>query len=982
MTERPTWADAFTNVLSGMAGQPPKRLLRAVEAFADEDLTEDDLVTFLKSVSVNDRAMIQLRISLGGWDAMPREDMGGDTEPNTEDRRVDVYKRLGLGGEAQDVLEDRAPAVVEDTTVISKVFDPWYHQSRHERPTMYWDHYAGLLRDVKEWPGESISSLDITTTRVVERLSDPRRLEAKQTKGLVVGYVQSGKTANFTGVIAKAVDAGYRLVIVLTGTIELLRAQTQRRLDMELVGRENLLQGLDPEDPKFLKEFDYTNDTDWVDEKFIQHGPALDQPGVPRIRRVTTRGSDYRRLPQGLSRLRFDLHDRSKKLNHPDNLAHSDAHIAIIKKNAAPLQKLIEDLRPIRKDLADLPVLIIDDESDQASPNTKDPKKSTKEERDRTRINKLISELLSMCPRAQYVGYTATPFANVFIDPDDERDLFPSDFLLSLQRPPEYMGVADFHDVGMRWDDETKTVANSNEMAHVRGLTGAPHDDPVRREVELREALDAFVLSGAIKAYREVMGGRRQRHHTMLVHESVRTADQLETAALVRSLWETGEYGASGLDRLAKLYSADFGPVMAVRADGQPVPKTFSELKPYIGNALSKIMRDQDPVLLINSDSEIQRQQKKLDFDADDVWRILVGGSKLSRGFTVEGLTISYFRRKALQADTLMQAGRWFGFRPGYRDLVRLYIRRDAQVDLYHAFEALLLDEESFRDELRRYEGMDEDGRPLVEPRHIPPMVSQHLPWLRPTARNKMWNAVLESKAPAGRLLDFFGHPGRTQHDAKQHNFAAVALPLLKATSPEHVTFSYQLNGPRGSGTFQGRLGTFSAKRMVELLEVMRWHPTYASSFRPVLRFIEEATQAGRIDEWAVVWPQPSKPWATAAVGGMGQIPLIKRSRRRDPRIDFVGSDAKHRQGAELIARGEAVGALPGSPARGVVLITVSPDVEQVIPSADLSYGDLVGLFSLAVPTAATPNRRDLVRWTVRSTERPEDPTVELKARG
>src|SRR5690606_30576208 len=136
---------------------------------------------------------------------------------------------------------------------------------------------------------------------------------AKQAKGLVVGYVQSGKTANFTGVIAKGIDAGYRLVIVLTGTIELLRAQTQRRLDMELVGQENLLQGLDPEDPKFLKEFDYSNDTDWVEGNFIEHGPALDQPGVPRVRRVTTRGSDYRRLPQGLSRLRFDLHDRSKK---------------------------------------------------------------------------------------------------------------------------------------------------------------------------------------------------------------------------------------------------------------------------------------------------------------------------------------------------------------------------------------------------------------------------------------------------------------------------------------------------------------------------------------------------------------------------------------------------------------------------------------------------------------------------------------------
>ena len=128
---------------------------------------------------------------------------------------------------------------------------------------------------------------------------------------------------------------------------------------------------------------------------------------------------------------------------------------------------------------------------------------------------------------------------------------------------------------------------------------------------------------------------------------------------------------------------------------------------------------DGDPVLVVNSDKAITANQRKLDFEADRVWRILVGGTQLSRGFTVEGLTVSYFRRRTAQADTLMQAGRWFGFRPGYQDLVRLYIRRDHTVDLYEAFEALLLDEEAFREELRQYEGYDDDGRPLVEPRQI-----------------------------------------------------------------------------------------------------------------------------------------------------------------------------------------------------------------------------------------------------------------------
>ena len=196
-----------------------------------------------------------------------------------------------------------------------------------------------------------------------------------------------------------------------------------------------------------------------------------------------------------------------------------------------------------------------------------------------------------------------------------------------------------------------------------------------------------------------------------------------------------------------------------------------------------------DPVLIVNSDKDIQDQQEALDFDKGRVWRILVGGTKLSRGFTVEGLTVSYFRRKAGQADTLMQAGRWFGFREGYRDLVRLYIRRDHKVDLYEAFEALLLDEEAFRDELGKYAGLDEDGKPIVEPRQIPPLVSQHLPWLKPTARNKMFNAVVKARASVGTFHQLSSIPPRpsaaTEGEARQAqhkaNLEKVVAPASQA---------------------------------------------------------------------------------------------------------------------------------------------------------------------------------------------------------
>ncbi len=159
---------------------------------------------------------------------------------------------------------------------------------------MYWTDYREHLEAIN-WPAESITALEDTTSQIVERLSDPTRIEARQTKGLVVGYVQSGKTANFTGVVAKAIDAGYRMVIVLTGTIELLRAQTQRRLDMELVGRENVIAGQDITDPDVVRELDYQADEDWVQGRFIIHGEGLRQSAVAHIQRVTTHGSDYKR---------------------------------------------------------------------------------------------------------------------------------------------------------------------------------------------------------------------------------------------------------------------------------------------------------------------------------------------------------------------------------------------------------------------------------------------------------------------------------------------------------------------------------------------------------------------------------------------------------------------------------------------------------------------------------------------------------------
>jgi len=783
----PNLSQPLKNLLQGLAEQDPARLLPMLTLFAQHPVSEEELLAFIASAPPNDAGMIQLRLALAKWDASQdltvKDIRGNDTASGSVARRIAVVKELGLSERAEEVLREQMPVHVQDIIVITREFEPWYEETRHNRSTLYWDDYEKYLTQVKKWPASSITTLDQSTDAVVERLTDPIRAEIKPTKCLVVGYVQSGKTANFTGVIAKAIDAGYRLVIVMTGTIEILRAQTQRRIDMELMGVENVLSGQDRDDPEVAKGLDYQQDEDWLADKFVKHTQAaLDQPGAARIRRVTTHGGDYKSLPQGMSQLRYDRLDKLQPLNAAENLFHTDAYVVIIKKNSATLKKLIKDLKPMQSMLWELPALIIDDESDLASVNTKDPKKSS----DRTIINKRITEIMEIVPRAQYVGYTATPFANVFIDPDDDTNLFPSDFVLSLPRPAEYMGVQEFHDIDPDWETTPKTVATSNEKAYVRAIEGDPDHDPALRKKELGGALDAWVLSGAIKKFREARTGKVYRHHTMLVHEDVSNAAHLDSAVVVRGLWNTGKFtSGEGLARLRKLFDEDYAGVMAARADGEAVPTSFDEVKKHVGEALGEMTAGgADPVLIVNSDKSIQDQQEALDFDKGKVWRVLVGGTKLSRGFTVEGLTVSYFRRKAGQADTLMQAGRWFGFREGYRDLVRLYIRRDQKVDLYEAFEALLLDEEAFRDELGRYQGFDEDGKPIVEPRQIPPLVSQHLPWLKPTARNKMFNAVVKSRASVGAFHQLSSIPSRAEKTKHKANLEDVVLPLLNLDPP------------------------------------------------------------------------------------------------------------------------------------------------------------------------------------------------------
>ncbi|XGU20793.1 Z1 domain-containing protein [Rhodococcus sp. 3Y1] len=179
-------------------------------------------------------------------------------------------------------------------------------------------------------------------------------------------------------------------------------------------------------------------------------------------------------------------------------------------------------------------------------------------------------------------------------------------------------------------------------------------------------ALDSFVLTGAIKLFRESKGAKPYRHHTMLVHESVKQAEHDAVADDFKALWKSAGYSqAKSLSRLDKLWAEDFAVVSAARGSELENPGSFAELEEFIGAAYDKISEGTSPVIVVNGAAEKDYKQDSLDFQERGVWKILVGGTKLSRGFTVEGLTITYYTRRTGQADTLMQMGRWFGFRPG-----------------------------------------------------------------------------------------------------------------------------------------------------------------------------------------------------------------------------------------------------------------------------------------------------------------------------
>ncbi len=554
-----------------------------------------------------------------------------------------------------DILNQEENITLEPARMLVAALsrDEWLRQADRSG-WHYWPTLREYLLSIKGWATADVRSLDEITDRILGQLANPST-DQFDIHGLVLGYVQSGKTANYTTLVAKAADVGYRLIVVLSGIDNGLRRQTQIRLIRELVG--------------------------YAD-------------GRPNAVRLPPLGRQWHAFTSG--ELNGDF--QPGHANHAA-LQGTQPVLLVVKKNGAVLRRLLRWLDEAPEEVRrTIPLLVIDDEADQASVDTRGTYQTEEEPlpidyEEPSVINRLIRDLLRRFQRKAYVAYTATPFANILIphdayDPQRENDLYPKDFIVDLPKPPRYFGAQELFG---RFDSDTDA-----EVGGLDVIRDIPDDDLQNLThgilpPSLETAMLDFVLAGAARAQR----GQSALPMTMLVHVSHLVVAQQGMAELVRQRFnelkdEWRYQRAHGIRvRLQHRWDDDMRPV--TRATHLERDVLFEDIESHIGPFFESVQ-----TIVVNSYTG-----EVLDYEREPGLKaIAVGGNRLSRGLTLEGLTISYYVRRSVMYDTLMQMGRWFGFRPGYEDLTRIY----TTAELAGWFSELAFVEHRLREDLRIYE--------------------------------------------------------------------------------------------------------------------------------------------------------------------------------------------------------------------------------------------------------------------------------------
>jgi hypothetical protein len=638
----------------------------------------------------------------------------------------------------------------------------------------------------------------------VVKLLDHPGSENFATRGLVVGRVQSGKTANMTSVMAKAADRGIRFFIVLAGMTNALRNQTEERLERDLV------------------QIDRSRWMRWTD---------VNQDFLLPVNRAFqyTRGFQ----------------------------------IAVVKKNKTVLENLVAALANTYDSLLrETPFMVIDDECDQASVNT------AGSQYDMSAINGLIRQILTRLPRVAYIGYTATPFANVLIDPavdvdpDHPDDLYPKDFIFALHQPPGYFGPETLFGRDLLDGDEVPPAEQGLDL--IRTVPDEEpqflrppraHKDDFWPQVtsSLEDAVRYYTLATAARCCR----GQDDQHSSELVHTTIYTTPHFRLQEVLeeyrRALATSVERGdREVMQELERLWEREAARVDSGRFGLEPV--SFADLLPYLTDVLRTV-----EVTVENNESDT-----RLDFATKRRRYIVVGGSVLSRGLTIEGLIVSFFLRTSSQYDSLMQMGRWFGYRPGYEDLPRVWMTNE----LSRAFRDMATVEAEIRYDIEEY------ARRQVTPLEFAVRIRQ-IPGMAITARNKMLAATRCDLSFSGEHVQTrrFFHRDR---DWLEHNWVAGG------TLVNHIhNHGVELQDGRGGMVFGG----VPVGPIQEFLKEYRIHETHRDmATAHLLDYIERQNRRddAPLARWnvAVVQPRGGRGGASArALGELGHVQTLERAK-------------------------------------------------------------------------------------------------------
>lgn len=643
--------------------------------------------------------------------------------------------------QAQRVLEIAAPVGWREQTDAKGAHrPPWYAGSSPAGQA-----WAAVRPVLEARIGEhAISRLDDATEKIVGSLADPgHRLDTVQ--GLVIGFVQSGKTSSYTAVAAKAADAGYRLIIVLAGLHNALRQQTQVRLERDLV------------------------------EPVTGNGVTSEWMWQP----LTDSLGDFTAPPGGNSASYLG--------------AQNHRLLLVIKKNPKRLEDLLRWLKSCPVQIREgCPTLVLDDEADQASVN------NAKMNKIATRINRQLRDLVKTMPTVSYVGYTATPYANVLIDPSAD-DLYPRDFIYSLPRPEGYQGpevlfgresVADDDDP----DDGYDMIREVPEEEAAQIVYSGPRDGrgsfvpQVTRAFE--DALRWFLIATAVRRARGQDG-----HSSMLVHTAPFVAEHFAMARRLQQ-WLKG-IRADGIPDASwrELWEQEVAAHTPVTS-GADV--TWDEVVRHLPRTIESAS-----VVVDNGASD-----DRLDYSSEQSAVVIaVGGATLSRGLTLEGLVSSFFLRGARTYDALMQMGRWFGYRPGYEDLPRIWME-PSTIDAFRFISAV---EEEIRRDVERY------ATESLTPEQFAVRIRTH-PSLAVTSPMKMQHAERSQVSYAGRRLQTFLFEHR---DAK---VVAANLDAARRLVGSAVASATRLDGVREGAVVMRDVGAFEVERF---LTSYRFHPKH-----------------------------------------------------------------------------------------------------------------------------------------------------------